>query len=120
MPNKIIIPALCTASRRLADKSINVMFNTPEPSREIFNALDSFHQVFGFLMFKDSEIQNEEISTFDELEADLMDKEKTPSKRLRNSLFVCWQRKDEGFEKFDDYYRFKMEKFITHVKSKIE
>ena len=120
MSNKIIIPAICTASRRLVDKSINIMFNTPEPSREIFNALDSFHQVFGFLMFKDSQIQNEEVNQFDELEADLMDKEKTPSKRFRAVLFVNWKQNNKGYEEFKDFYSHEMEKIITHYKSKLE
>lgn len=96
------------------------MFNVGEPSREVFQQLDSFHQVFGYLMFKDAQIENEEVSKFDELEADLMDKEKTPSKRMRNVLFVNWKQSNKGFEEFKDYYAYQMEIIINHFKSKLE
>ena len=44
---------------------------------------------------------------------------KTPSQRLRNTLYVCWEQKNEGFKSFDNYYINKMEEMINHFKNKL-
>lgn len=43
---------------------------------------------------------------------------KSPSLRLRNTLFVLWQQNGSRGD-FDDYYRKQMEKFIDAVKEQL-
>lgn len=43
---------------------------------------------------------------------------KSPSLRLRNTLFVLWQQNGSKGD-FDDYYRKQMEKFIDAVKERL-
>lgn len=43
---------------------------------------------------------------------------KSPSLRLRNTLFVLWQQSGERGD-YDDYYRKQMEKFIDAVKERL-
>lgn len=115
---KILIPAILTTYRPLADKSFNLTFNASVQQDQKLT-VDSLHQQYGFLMFKDSEVDKEEIELIDNLEADLEDSSKTPSKRLRSVLFVNWKQKPEGFTEFRDYYKSKMEVIITHFKDKL-
>lgn len=76
---------------------------------------------FGYLLFKTEEtLTKDEISEIDELDTDLYDNPKTKAQRLRNTLYVNWQQKSEGFDVFKDYYADKMEKLIQHYKDKLE
>lgn len=45
--------------------------------------------------------------------------DKSPSERLRNSLYVYWEAKRKDIT-WDIFYRQQMEKFIEHVKEKID
>ena len=47
------------------------------------------------------------------------DKTKTPSKRLRATLYVLWQQTGEQGD-FEVFYREKMEKLIDFVKNKLD
>lgn len=52
----------------------------------------------------------------------VVDKEietKTPSERLRNSLYVLWEQEGSRGE-FDEFYKKSMEKFIEIVKERLE
>jgi hypothetical protein len=44
---------------------------------------------------------------------------KTPSNRLRNTLYVLWEQEGATGE-FDDFYKKMMNKFIELVKDKLE
>jgi hypothetical protein len=45
--------------------------------------------------------------------------QESPSKRLKNVFYLLWEKDDEKFEEFEDYYASKMEKLITHYKKMI-
>ena len=116
----IILPAILTTFRSLKDKTMKIEFETNELTPEQFMGLSQVLQSFGYLAFKKDEFRTEQISMIDELKADYEDKSKTPSKRLRDILFVAWKQKSEGYSEFESYYQFKMEMFINHIKSKLE
>lgn len=116
----ILIPAILSSFRSLKDKTLKLEFETNEPTPEQLSEIGSASQAFGYLLFKKDEFKTEQIHLVDELKADYEDKSKTPSKRLRDVLFVAWKQKNEGYNEFEDYYKSKMEKFISHVKSKLE
>jgi hypothetical protein len=46
--------------------------------------------------------------------------EKSPSQRLRAALFVMWKQHPEGFATDEDHYKYYLNKFIEHVKSKLD
>jgi len=45
--------------------------------------------------------------------------EKTPSQRLRSVLAVMWKQSPEGFKTCDEHYKYYIEKFINHIKDKL-
>lgn len=56
-------------------------------------------------------------------QVDQMDPEfpgRSQSQRIRNVLFVLWEKKSEGFKDFDSFYRFKTEAIIDNFKSQID
>ena len=116
----ILIPAYLNGFRSLKDRTIKLEFETNELTPEQITGLANCLQSFGFLAFKKDDFKTEQLMVIDELKADYDDKTKTPSKRLRNVLFVAYEQNKEGFDGFESYYQSKMNKFIEHVKSKLE
>jgi len=116
----ILIPAILTTFRSLKDKTMKLEFETNELSPEQLAGLAQNLQAFGYLAFKQDNFRTEQLAVIDELKADYEDKSKTPSKRLRDVLFVAWKQHSEGYNEFEDYYKFKMNMFINHVKAKLE
>jgi hypothetical protein len=45
---------------------------------------------------------------------------KTPSQRLRSSLYVLFEHNNEGHQDFNSYYQSMMERFIDMVKKRID
>lgn len=110
----IKLPATLMGATRRMDKSIALRFETQELSTEAFADIDTLHQVYGWLVFKESEIQDEDIPT-----ETPTDETKTPSQRLRAVLFVWWQQSRSELP-FDVFYRNKMEVLIETVKKKLD
>lgn len=77
-------------------------------------------QKAGYLAFKGDPFKTDELQTLDSLEADFDDFGKTPGQRLRAVLYRLWEQKNEGYQDFNLYYRFKMEKLINHFKDKLD
>jgi len=116
----LLIPAILTTFRSLKDKTMKIEFETNELSPEQITGLAQNIQAFGYLAFKQDTFRTEQLMIIDELKADYEDKSKTPSKRLRDVLFVAWKQAEEGYQDFEAYYQSKMNKFIEHIKSKLE
>jgi hypothetical protein len=119
MENKILIPASLDSYGSRADGSIRLSFSTGIVNNDQLLVINAIKSQSGFLMFKDAGISKDEESLIDSVDVDL-DNSKTPSQRLRNSLYVAWSQNSEGLNEFKEYYRTKMEKFINHVKSKLD
>jgi len=115
---KLLAAAILTGYRPLNDKSFNLSLNIPEPSQLQREVIHSLHQQAVFLLIKEGEIEQNEISEFDTLEPELF-KKKSQSKRIHDVYFILWKQDNEGFTEFKDYYKFQTEKIITHLKSKI-
>jgi hypothetical protein len=115
---KLLSSAILTAYRPLNDKSFNLSLNIPEPSQLQRDVIHSLHQQAVFILIKEGEIENNEVSEFDTLEPELF-KKKSQSKRIHDVYFILWKQNNEGFAEFKDYYKFQTEKIITHLKLKI-
>jgi len=115
----ILIPAILVSYKSLKDRTLILAFETNEPTPEQITNIALSIQCAGFLAFNKDVFKTEQLRIIDETKADYEDKTKTPSKRLRDVLFVAWKQNSEGYEKYEDYYRYKMDMFINHVKSKL-
>ena len=97
------------------DKSLRLSVGTPELSNEeraLFMEYQGINSDFTIEPL--DEVVSEEDMIIDAVEGT-----KTPSQRLRAVLYVLWNQKgSEGL--FSDFYMRSMEKFIEHIKSKLE
>ena len=113
--SKIIqIPAILDGFSLRKDGGAGVRFVTNELSDADVSEIKHFYGKFGFLLFKESEFAQEEVPKEDpEIEG------QSPSKRLRSVLFVYWKQ-HMGTGDYETFYRQQVEKFIHHVKDKLE
>ena len=117
---KLLTTGTLTSYRPRTDGSFNITVNIAIPSKEQKGIIDDmFQQEVVVYMREGSEVTVDEIEIIDNIDIELGNS-KTPSQRLRNTLYVLWSDKPEGFTEFKEFYKFKMEKIINHLKSKID
>lgn len=116
--NGILIPTYIENITTRKDKSVKITLGTQElsPSKagELFTLLNNL--AITYISMK--EISQKEIDQVDRLDPEF--EGKTQSQRIRSVLFKLFQQDNEGFKDFDNYYKNKTEKYIEHLKSKIQ
>lgn len=98
-----------------ADGGIRMSFITSELTQAEKVIASEYHQQYGHLLFRPNEFSTEDIP-----KADAEDKRKTPSARLRASLFKLWKLLGEPTKDFEGWYRVQMESLIDKVHTEIE
>ena len=120
MINFLIIEAELEKIGTLKDGSININFHTQELSPEKGGQLLAIRKKLVYLAIKTENFNEGEKLIISELEAEINEVGKTPSKRLRNVLFRTWEQNPEGYKDFNLFYIAKMESIINHLKGKLE
>jgi len=118
MEGGILFPAIVESLRSRKDKTIAITLGTsevtPDKAGKLFNT--NGHSVTCYLSVKEM-ITDSEKEIIDSIESPAPGK--SPSQRMRNTLFVLWQQKPEGYEDFNLFYLRKMEAMIDHIKTKL-
>lgn len=113
----ILIAAVVDKITTLKDNSVKMTLDTQEltPARagELFTLRNSLATVY----ISPAEITSREMAQVDAIEPEMPGK--SPSQRMRNTLFILWKQDHEGYNEFDSYYKAKMEKFIEELKNNI-
>jgi hypothetical protein len=115
----IVINATLESFRSLKDKTLSLNFGTQEPTAEQIQAIALNAQKYGYLVFSGTQLTSEQLDAIDKAKNDLYDSQKTPSKRLRNVLYVWYEQDSKGYKTFEDYYLYHMERIIENVKNLI-
>ena len=116
----ITIPAILENFRSLKDRTYKLTFETNELTPDQLGEIGSALNFPGYLAFNKDVFSKAQLDLIEETKADYDDTSKTPSKRLRNVLFIKWQQDNDGYKVFEDFYRSQMEIIITHFKSKLD
>ena len=106
--------AIITGIRSKADRSLGLSVNTPElnpQEKALFFELQKLNIELTILPLDEQKIEDYQIDT------DL--NQKSQSQRIRSVLFLLWKQNSEGLE-FNEYYKDKTEKYIEHLKSKLD
>lgn len=121
----IVLPVILEACVVKKDKSASLRFTTALELRAKENAefFENMHQT-GVLYFR-AGTEEVPMEALDEIDLDLGDKTKTPSKRLRNVLYKVWEMGDDkhggfGTKTFKVWYAEQMEVLINHFKKKLD
>jgi len=116
----MILAAILDGYGRRKDGSLTLRFVTSELNTQQVAEIDQMYNKFGVLYFKDKEqISDEEVKELDEIDLDVYDSPKTQSQRLRNVLYMNWDKTNKDID-FKTYYKQETEKIINHYKNKLE
>lgn len=115
----LLLPTIVSSIRSLKDGSVSVCVETQELSPAKAGELFSFRGrvTMMYLSPKDT-ITQKEIAQVEAIDAEF--EGKTPSKRLRDVLYVTFTQAPEGYKDFDSFYKFKMSVITEHLKSKLQ
>lgn len=112
---KLQFPAQITKVETTSDRGLRLKMVTPELGATEKALLFSYgeSQIYCAL----DEIAITHMDTPDEVDAP---GDKSPSKRLKNVLYVLWKEKTTRDKSFDQFYRDYVEKVIDQVKDKLD
>lgn len=120
MSDKIILTAQLTGYTPRKDKTLSLRFNTQEYSEEQLIRVNRMLDQMGFVCFKtDERFTSDEMNDLDAIDVDILDKTKSPSKRLRSSMYVRWSKTKKDQMTFKEFYEMQMEKYIRHEQDQI-
>jgi len=117
--NGLLLPVIVTSIRTRVDGSLSVTVETNELSSsnagELFSTRGKPSMMY--LSPKDV-ISQKEIDQVNAIDAEIQGK--TPSKRLRDVLYVLYTQQPDGYQDFELFYKFKMNQITEHLKSKLQ
>ena len=116
----LIIPAQLSTYSSLKDRTLKLVFETLEPTPEQLTGIALNQQKFGYLAFKIDTFRQIEKDVINKLESDYQEQGKSKAQRLRAVLYRYFEQDSKGYEVFDDYYNYQMEKLINHYKNKLD
>lgn len=111
------IPATLEGVAALKDGGMSVRFHTQEISADEKVLLMQYFQKFGWLLFSEQE-QDEGTLTLEEIRKDTGGK--TPSQRLRATIYVAYQQSGQTDLTFEQFYARRMEQHINYEKQNLE
>ncbi|MCZ2130458.1 MAG: hypothetical protein LC109_09350 [Bacteroidia bacterium] len=115
----ILLSGILENIKTRKDKTVVLSLGSNEETPEKMGKLFSIANQHCYFAIKNEPFVEAELDVIKDLKTDF-DNIKSKSQRLRAVLFVAWKSNSDGFEEFESYYQNKMEKFIDHVKTKIE
>jgi hypothetical protein len=99
------------------DRTVKITLGTQEltPSKagELFQLMNQIAVAY----ISPKSISQKEIDQVDQVDPEF--EGKTQSQRIRSVLFKLFSQNGEGFKDFDSFYKSKTEKYIEHLKAKI-
>jgi len=111
----IVINAILESFRSLKDKTLKLSFETQEPTAEQLQQIAVNAQKYGYLVFSGNQLTSEQLDEIDKAKNDLYDSNKTPSKRLRNVLFVSFEQNNKGYKRLKIIIYFKWSKLLIII-----
>lgn len=116
---KFQVPATISKITTMADKSLRLQVDTQELSHEDKAKVFGMHEQFGYFFMQDIVIKEEDLIDIPEIQPEFKT-EKTPSKRLRDRLFVYYDATHTDKAGFEDWYKKEMDRIGQHYLDKIK
>lgn len=116
--NGVLLPCQIEGVSTRRDKTLKIVLGTQELSpHDASQVLALVHKMAITYISPKELIEQKEIDQVDRLDPEFGGK--TQSQRIRATLFVAFDQNKENFKDFDSYYKFKTERFIDEIKSKL-
>lgn len=116
----IVLLAQIEGVRTRKDHTYAITVGTQELAPETGVRLFALNNSVANVYISPSPIQTDIMREIDLASADIVDMQKTPSKRMKAVLYLLWKQNPEGYDDSNLYYQNKMEVLISKLKSKLE
>src|SRR6185369_4084215 len=119
MPQKekgIVMQAIIEGVRTRKDRTLSVTLGTQELTPEFAARLFAVNNNIANVYISPNAIQTDLMKEIDLAGIDMVDIQKTPSKRLKAVMYLLWKQDPEGYDDPNLYNQFQMEKIIKHFK----
>lgn len=116
----IVLGAQLEAINPRSDKTLKLSIGTQEATPELLSRLWEQFKSYIYIAIKPEPFTNEEIKLLDSLKSDSFISKTSSSQKLRGILYHLYEKNDEGFTKFENFYESHMKKIIDHYRSMLE
>ena len=116
----IAIQATIEGVQTRKDRTLKITVGSQELDSGKMADLMGLNQNLAFVYISPKAITNDEKVIIDEVEIESPSTVKSASQRLRSVIYRIWENNATGVDKFEDYYKQKMESIIDFYKEKIE
>lgn len=110
----MVIPATINKIETLSDRSLRIKVTTQELAPDVMAELMNLYGKYGYFAFSETEtikIPDEPIPEFKE--------DKSPSQRLRATMYILWNENTDKSKPFNQFYNEKIEAIITKIKEQL-
>jgi len=114
---KFQVPATITKISTMKDRCLRLQVDTQELGEESDGVFKLYDQL-GWFIFSPAEINEEDLVDLPDIKPEF--EEKTPSKRLRDRLFVYYKDTHINIDDFDEWYKKEMNRIGQHYLDKIK
>ena len=101
------------------DKSLKIMIGANEVLPDIMGDIMSLGGSFVYTAHKIEPFVNAELDAIKQLKYAGKPIDKSPAEKMRDLLFRLWQKQGCGFQSFDDYYLFTMQKHLDDLRDQL-
>jgi hypothetical protein len=118
----LMIPCSIEGVSTRKDKTLKVVIETQELTPDkIAQLMSLWVNGYGIMCFKGEQFSHDEQELINSIKLSAEELgAKTPSERLRNTLYVLFKDNPKGFQTFDSFYLNHMEEIINMVKRRLD
>jgi hypothetical protein len=118
----LMIPCSIENVSTRKDKTLKVVIETQEISPDkIAQLMTMWVNGYGIMCFKGEQFSHDEQELISSIKLSAEELgAKTPSERLRNTLYVLFRENPKGFQTFDSFYLNHMEEIINMIKRRLD
>ncbi len=118
----LMIPCSIENVSTRKDKTLKVVIETQEISPDkIAQLMSLWVNGYGIMCFKGEQFSHDEQDLINSIKLSAEELgAKTPSERLRNTLYVLFRENPKGFQTFDSFYLNHMEEIIKMIKRRLD
>ena len=116
----LVIPGFLEGYRSLKDKTLKLVFETNEPTPDQMAAIQAALMKAGYMAFHTDMFTDAQLKGITDIQVEFDNPGKTPGQRLRAVLYRNWEKENQGYKNFHDFYIVNMDKMIDHYKAKLD
>lgn len=117
MPIKFQVPSTVSKIVTMGDHCLRLQIDTQELSNEEMTKVLRLYNLLGWFIFSEVVLTDEDLVNLPDIKPEF--EEKSPSKRLRDRLFVYYRDTHANIEDFETWYKKEMDRIGNHYLQKI-